>query len=73
MCIQLGLEVICKRPKKEEGIPSNFYEFGSEKFHCKNYPKIKDFDVWMLQSCGLHGMNGCDFLKLMSNKVIQRL
>jgi hypothetical protein len=50
MCTQLGLEVICKRSKKK-GIPSNFCEFGSVfgsefgSIHCKNYPKIKDFDV----------------------------
>jgi hypothetical protein len=32
MCAQLGLEVICKRSKKE-GISSNYHEFWNEEIH----------------------------------------
>jgi hypothetical protein len=44
MCIQLDLEVICKRPPKKR-MPFNFHEFWSEKLHYEKNKKIKDVDV----------------------------
>jgi hypothetical protein len=40
MCIQLYLEVICKRPKKEGRSP-NFYGFWSKEVHWKKGPQKK--------------------------------
>jgi hypothetical protein len=41
MCIQLNLELIYKRPKKEGG-STNFYGFWSEELHCEKKPPKKN-------------------------------
>jgi hypothetical protein len=40
MCVQLGMKMICIRPKKE-GKPSNFLEFWSNEVQCKKDPQKK--------------------------------
>jgi hypothetical protein len=41
MCVQLDLEMMCKRPKKEGRLP-NFHEFWNEEVQCtKDPPKKK--------------------------------
>jgi hypothetical protein len=40
MCVQLDLEVICKKPKKERR-PSSFYKFWIEEVHSTKDPSKK--------------------------------
>jgi hypothetical protein len=42
MYIQLDLEVVCKRPKKERR-PAYFHEFWSEEVYCIKYPQKRKF------------------------------
>jgi hypothetical protein len=44
MCAQLDLEVIYKKPKKEEDF-LNFLNFGVKKFIVKKTSKKENFDV----------------------------
>jgi hypothetical protein len=48
---------------------SNFHEFLSEELCCEERFLKKNFDVWTLESCGFHGMSGCNSLKSISKKV----
>ena len=38
ICAQFDFKVMCKRPKGEKGIPSNFYEFMNEEIYFERYP-----------------------------------
>jgi hypothetical protein len=62
---------MCKRPKKK-GIPSNFHEFQSEEVHYKKYAKNKTLIYEHYNLVDPMEWQVVIFLRLMSNKVIQR-
>jgi hypothetical protein len=66
---QLGLEVMCKGPKKKEE-HLFFMNFGVNKFTIKKASKKENFDVQTLQICESHRTKGCNLLRLIYRKVV---